>query len=1311
MKNSRKPPRFGLGTKAGKKPRWAAQIKSALFKSKKPPDSSSASQMGASSSSPASRTSGLTGRRKDDTPRWKTAVRRILKWSAFGVAAFAFLLAAVLGLSSVFIDQSLVTSLVKDSVSKQTGGKIEFSWKKFSFVSGFEMSDVALYLPKTDAGFSDGGALHERALFTAKKIGVFYDLSTLWRLKAQLHEAALHAPSVYVEKDGEVFSFSGLIAYRAKHFPSPPEGEKPQASSQPSQVFPSWLAVIISNLYSPVNVEAKNIGFTDFSLEFHDVSEGLSAPTGSTKTKSGPVVSKKISLRGLSVLNELSFSGFSSRFSSHVFSEADGLKISALKDKPFDLTVDLTAAITNLRRFELKSNVGLADIVGLGFGIISEASSDKASSDKASAEKPGSEKTSSESTSPKYDDKDKQKSPGGQKHRESPLDFTTEISAALKENFLALELTSLSASLGDIFNVEAGGTIGWPKNHSKYLSVDFKNTFDLNLNRELLKRLSSVFGASLSGALSQSCQVVGALNLEGKIPRLPVTDCFVGISELSASYGDMARLEAFSGELRVSVKDGQTAGDYVIEPEFDFSIEKIWGEAAGFEVDIKNTATSLTSKIKTSGDFISPRSYFDLALDSIKVKKLAGSVSTSTSQPLEPIESSGNTSAAHSNDSPNKETDQTLLDESLDVSFQVKTNDLSREHQLRLSARLGTLLSTELDGRCVFPCSEVGLSGKGDLKDFEKILNSAKAFLDESLHQKLPSRLRGNLAFSYDIKSSLPQKLDASPYDLFKSSKSEIDFSSEIKLLDTELLDPPVRVSGLSIKTGLGLKRDTVTLTNQIELSKLELDDNAARVMVDGVRTDAKIITQIPVDFDVQKASASLTFSSAMDSVGLELKSSNSPRVIDTLNNRKSSVAGNDGDTGEAENPSKSQKARSSGSQPKAHVLKNMRAGVSLAVSTPEKITVEKANFSAGTILSADLSASVVMPPLPKSEAEKLSWSPFPKSLDLEVTTKVDLSAVPNYMENTEASGLINTSLKVSLDAEKNVSVKAEPFFDDIIVKAPEALKDFPIVLEGLSGKFPVDYFANIDELISDFTKSKLSESRDFSQVIKDSVAARKSVEQASSDRSRNLNNQAVEGSVNESPIQIRAVRVGGFEVENINVNASLDSSGFYVDNVEFVTMNGVGNARLFIALTPLPSRITGSMHLADINTEEIPYRLKKQAVPAEIATSFFSMNSHIDYLIDDQTMNGDVNITKIGKVQASYFLDLLDPKKEDGNINNARLGLKLGYPNGIAIPIRNGLMDINLDIRSLGIPIPIPDVKGFPVVSLIENIRQEKGL
>ena len=157
--------------------------------------------------------------------------------------------------------------------------------------------------------------------------------------------------------------------------------------------------------------------------------------------------------------------------------------------------------------------------------------------------------------------------------------------------------------------------------------------------------------------------------------------------------------------------------------------------------------------------------------------------------------------------------------------------------------------------------------------------------------------------------------------------------------------------------------------------------------------------------------------------------------------------------------------------------------------------------------------------------------------------------------------------------------------------------------------------------------------------------------------------------------------------------------------------MGGVGSANLLVSLSPLPTRVAGSIHVANVNMEEVPFRLKKEELPEDISSSDFSMNSHIDFTIHDNTMNGDVNITEIGKEQARYFLDLLDPKKEDGNINNARIGLNLGYPKGITIPIRNGLMDIGLDIRSLGLPLPIPEVKGFPVISLINNIKVEQGL
>ena len=114
-----------------------------------------------------------------------------------------------------------------------------------------------------------------------------------------------------------------------------------------------------------------------------------------------------------------------------------------------------------------------------------------------------------------------------------------------------------------------------------------------------------------------------------------------------------------------------------------------------------------------------------------------------------------------------------------------------------------------------------------------------------------------------------------------------------------------------------------------------------------------------------------------------------------------------------------------------------------------------------------------------------------------------------------------------------------------------------------------------------------------------------------------------------------------------------------------------------------------GSLHLADVNTAEIPYLIHRKAVPKNIDASLFSMIAHLDYSLFSEQMNGDVHISKIGRNQARSFFDIIDPNKESPNINTARLGLNIGYPNAIRIPIRNGLMDINLDIRSLGIPFP----------------------
>ena len=50
---------------------------------------------------------------------------------------------------NLFVTKEWVTSLIHEQVKEKLGAKIEFSWEKYSFLTGFTLKDIKVFLPNS----------------------------------------------------------------------------------------------------------------------------------------------------------------------------------------------------------------------------------------------------------------------------------------------------------------------------------------------------------------------------------------------------------------------------------------------------------------------------------------------------------------------------------------------------------------------------------------------------------------------------------------------------------------------------------------------------------------------------------------------------------------------------------------------------------------------------------------------------------------------------------------------------------------------------------------------------------------------------------------------------------------------------------------------------------------------------------------------------------------------------------------------------------------------------------------------------------
>jgi hypothetical protein len=108
-------------------------------------------------------------------------------------------------------------------------------------------------------------------------------------------------------------------------------------------------------------------------------------------------------------------------------------------------------------------------------------------------------------------------------------------------------------------------------------------------------------------------------------------------------------------------------------------------------------------------------------------------------------------------------------------------------------------------------------------------------------------------------------------------------------------------------------------------------------------------------------------------------------------------------------------------------------------------------------------------------------------------------------------------------------------------------------------------------------------------------------------------------------------------------------------------------------------SRITG-LDLGQVLPAVFLSRIPDGSKTVSARTGFvFSFNK--------AALDGRIDITEIGSAQMLTLINVLDPRFEDDKMNKLRQVLEVGYPTGVAMAFNQGYLDMDIDLKALGIP------------------------
>jgi translocation and assembly module TamB len=135
---------------------------------------------------------------------------------------------------------------------------------------------------------------------------------------------------------------------------------------------------------------------------------------------------------------------------------------------------------------------------------------------------------------------------------------------------------------------------------------------------------------------------------------------------------------------------------------------------------------------------------------------------------------------------------------------------------------------------------------------------------------------------------------------------------------------------------------------------------------------------------------------------------------------------------------------------------------------------------------------------------------------------------------------------------------------------------------------------------------------------------------------------------------------------------------------------------------------ITGQI-LGDFSRDDarVGFRGNVTGLKATDGRGVLDANVAMTFVPSTLILEGKAQVVRISKDHLYEVLDVLDPYREDEDLNRVRLGLKFGYPKFVLVKMDEGLMNAKVELGGLAGAVRIDEIKGIPVTPFIEQYVQ----
>ncbi len=1184
--------------------------------------------------------------------RWKLGrvLVRLVVWGHVGTLVLILLALALL-------DSALTPTRVRRAlvalVAEQTGGRLELGQIEIGLFSGVRLHEVSYYPPLfgDTRGIAGGGGVTKEPLLQLKEFRFNYSTKQLTAGYFHLSALQLVDPDIKLVKSGGHFNFESILAFRAANLaasakPQPPPEEPAKKSGDLIPIDPRRISL-------PIRLLLNNIGVENLHLEL-DMDED----------KDANQPKQHISLTGLTF-----------DLGAHWFRRDSDFWFALLSpaERPLKILIDKADGLGKRPRRALvleqplMLRVDILELSRLNIDLVTKA-------------------TKFSTPALNYND----------------LASDVRVRLGLTEDLKGIKIEGINVDLANALSYELGGLVG--------VSDGSLSRFDLHLNQDLQVDLAEI------GKFSRP--FVPGLEAEGEIALEDFTiEGSLEPSKLAAVATEGGQLPNVSMRLWLrDVKGGLPGLGLEMAP---LSTE--------ISLQVAPAVASNSSQIDLGVDFDLPRLLFkkDSGLGPVTAgvhgltTKVVGRVLWPDKVvPIFKVDVEADRVVAFGPKI--AKVDVPLV---VDIDAQGR-QDLSRL-ALTTNAELSGLAAFSAMVDCQNACQQLKANVDANVASFTKIHAILTSMADTlKLGVFMPEKMQGKADFKLVARAHLPDPRTTKTDELIKRADLKFDVKADVLGMGVTLPFDSLKLSEGETQVTLTGDLHDQRFGFQQKFSKLSLvhpkpDAPPMPVEIGQFNFTTTVTNQLPSPIDLNKVPDLLR------GVGTD--------VVSRLNIGQVNVGG-----------TLPRPITNFSFDTKIHQF-------GLSDIKIQDLNIKVPDFGAALSMTADT---------------KVDQEFLPTNMKLNLKSTVTHAGDEGLAEGMSTRGKASFELSMNSKNMRNMAVNGAAKFDHFSVSIPakEPGKSAAFIVEDVDGEIPfrqdlllpdlkeikkraaekklevkkavvtaTDKGAKVDKaanVVPEIAVTDEDSGRQRPKINTEDTLVTKAMDQflkkndTSMPKDANMMAMVDYSAIkpfypDRRPISIKRIDVANLEVTNMELDMELRQSLFTLNQFLMDFLGGKIEGDFKVAFdtteadpTKIPKKLWTSVHMTRLDTRKLIERfpnLRGKAASWDIfASPYIDATIHILFDISSSDISGDVEISSIGKEQLKMMLFYVDPYEQNPTIRDIRGALNIGEVRRVSIPLRNGEVGMDVDVRVLAAPIPTPKLQRFPIRQILQNFKDQ---